>query len=85
MWGNQGILLHHRENEGVECDFVCDSNGRYTAVRLRLREMDPMLRHKCLELFDAADKNAESVILANDVPDKETMSGILKKLMSALP
>lgn len=85
VWGNQGIVLHHRENEGVVCDFVCDSNGRYTAVRLRLRELDPMLRHKCLELFDAADQNAESVILANDVPDKETMSGILKKLMSALP
>lgn len=83
VWGNQGILLHHRGNEGVVCDFVCDSNGHYTAVRLRLRELDPMLRHKYLELFDAADKNAESVILAKDVPDKETMSGILKKLTGA--
>lgn len=79
-YGDKGILLIHKESGAVFCDFICQPDGHFTAVRLILHTLSPEQRHRCFSALGMNETNAESVVLANEVSDYEEMKALLRRL-----
>lgn len=80
VYGNEGILLIHKQSEAVVGDFVCQPDGRFTSVRLILRNLSAEQRLHCLSALGLKETDADTITLASEISNKAEMASLLRKL-----
>ena len=80
VYGNEGILLIHKQSEAVVGDFVCQPDGRFTSVRLILRDLSAEQRLHCLSALGLKETDADTITLASEINNHAEMATLLRKL-----
>lgn len=79
-YGNEGVLLIHKQSEALVGDFVCQPDGRFTSVRLILRDLSAEQRLHCLSALGLKETDADTITLASEISNKAEMATLLRKL-----